>query len=66
MMRMVTENPELSKRTAIYDLSRAYSGKPLCLKLNETDSIVFREFERFLKEMWGVELIPAYNLSVQC
>ena len=65
MMRMVTENPELSKRTAIYDLSWAYSGKPLCLKLNETDSIVFREFERFLKEMWGVELVPAYNLSVQ-
>lgn len=59
------ENPELSKRTAIYDLSWVYEGKLICLKLNETDSIVFREFERFLEERWGVELIPAYKLLAQ-
>jgi len=48
LMRMVSENSELSKRIAIYDLSEAYAGKPVCFKLNETDSPVFQEFEKFL------------------
>jgi len=61
MIQMVTENPEISKRTALYDLSYVYKGKPICLKLNKTDSIVFQEFERFLEDKWGVELKPAYK-----
>jgi len=63
MKQMVTENPQLSKMTAIYDLSWVNEGKPICLKLNETDSVVFQEFERFLKDEWRVELKPAYKLS---
>ncbi|NIR87956.1 hypothetical protein GWO13_10565 [Candidatus Bathyarchaeota archaeon] len=59
LMQIVTENPDLSRRIAIYDLSWAYAGKPLCLKLNETDSKVFEEFERFLEEDWGVEIKSA-------
>jgi hypothetical protein len=55
LLQTVAENPELSKRTAIYDLSWAYSQKPLCLKLNQTDSRVFQEFENFLEKKWGVE-----------
>ena len=56
LVQIVRENPELSKRTAIYDLSLAYAGKPLCLKLNETDSRVFKKFEKFLENELGVEV----------
>jgi len=56
LMRMVAEDSELSKRIAIYDLSWAYAGKPVCLKLNETDSQVFQEFEKFLEEKCGVKV----------
>ena len=62
LMETVKENPELSRRTAIYDLSWAYSGKPLCLKLNKTDSMVFKEFEKFLEEELGVEVKPVHKL----
>jgi len=61
LMQIVTENPELSRRIAIYDLSWAYAGKPVCLKLNQTNSTVFREFERFLEERWGVKIQPAMS-----
>jgi len=61
LMQMVKENPELSRRTAIYDLSWAYGGKRLCLKLNETASMVFKEFEKFLEEL-GVEVKPVHKL----
>ncbi len=54
-------NSELSKRTALYDLSGLYQGKPLCLKLNETGSLVFDEFEKFLTKAYGVETKPLYG-----
>ena len=54
----VKENPELSKKTAIFDLSCAYTSEPLCRKLNETESTVFKEFEQFLKEEWNVTFKP--------
>ena len=50
LMEIVKGNIGLSRRIAIYDLSRVYGGKSLCFKLNETDSTVFKEFERFLEE----------------
>lgn len=59
LVERVINNPELSRRTAIYDLSWAYEGKPVCAKLNETESTVFREFESFLMDKCGVELKPA-------
>ncbi len=65
LLETVKENPELSRRTAIYDLSWIYTGKPLCLKLNETKSMAFQEFERFLEEKWGVEVKPVQKLSAQ-
>lgn len=52
---------ELSKKTALYDLSMTYQGKPLCLRLNQTDSLVFDEFEKFLKETYGIEIKPLYE-----
>jgi len=62
LLQTVVENPELSKRTAIYDLSWAYSKKPLCLKLNQTNSSVFQEFESFLEKKLGVEFKPVQSL----
>ena len=62
LMQTFRENPELSRRTAIYDLSGAYAGNLLCLKLNETDSTVFREFERFLETELEVEVKPLHKL----
>ncbi|MFA5364085.1 MAG: hypothetical protein WC325_02760 [Candidatus Bathyarchaeia archaeon] len=52
----IKENPELSEKTALYDLSRAYAGENVCRKLNETQSIVFQEFEQFLENEWQIEL----------
>ncbi|MEM3640976.1 MAG: hypothetical protein QXH37_03535, partial [Candidatus Bathyarchaeia archaeon] len=43
------ENPEFSKRVALYDLSPLTEGKNTCVKLNYTDSPVFQEFEKFLE-----------------
>ena len=62
LVQRVANSPELSRRTAIYDLSWAYEGKPVCVKLNETESPVFREFENFLKDKCGVELRPAHEM----
>ena len=65
LMQTVKENTELSRRTAIYDLSCMYAGKPLCLKLNETKSMAFQEFEKFLEEKWGVKVKPVQKLPTQ-
>jgi len=62
LMQIFEETPELSRRTAIYDLSLAYAGEPLCLKLNETDSKVFNAFEKFLEEELEVEVKPVHKL----
>ncbi|MEM2875963.1 MAG: hypothetical protein QXL67_03295 [Candidatus Bathyarchaeia archaeon] len=46
---ILEEKPEMLSRNAIYDFSElATSG--VCRKLNETSSVVFREFENFLSE----------------
>lgn len=62
LMESAKKDPELLRRNAIYDLSWTYNGKPFCLKLNETDSMVFKEFERFLEKELGVEVKPAQKL----
>ncbi|MCW4055817.1 MAG: hypothetical protein NWE82_03420 [Candidatus Bathyarchaeota archaeon] len=61
LVKTLTTNPELTRKTALYDLSEAYEGAPLCRKLNETGSCVFHEFEKFLKENYGVETKPLYE-----
>ena len=52
----VKKNSELSEKTAIFDLSCAYHGGNICRKINETDSMVFKEFEKFLKDECSFEL----------
>jgi len=61
LVEALTMDSELSKKTALFDLSEMYQGKPLCLKLNETGSLVFDEFEKFLKETYGVETKSLYE-----
>jgi hypothetical protein len=46
----LANRPALLSRVALYDLSPLYKGKNICLKMNRTNSIVFREFENFLVE----------------
>lgn len=57
VISIVTADPRLLRSTAIYDLSEAYVGKPLCIKLNETGSIVFREFESFLETEYKINFM---------
>jgi hypothetical protein len=62
LVHSVARDPELAKRIAIYDLSNVYAGGPVCFKLNETNSKVFQEFEKFLGKKWEVEFKPASSL----
>ena len=57
---LIYEDPEILNRTAIYDLSPIPKGKPFCLKINETKSPVFQEFEKFLEKN-GIELKPIHS-----
>ena len=56
------KNPELKKKTAIFDLSCVYAGENICRKINETESSVFKEFEEFLEEKWDIEFKPVDEL----
>ncbi len=58
LVKTIFENPEFSRRVALFDLSPLLEGKPLCIKLNHTDSPVFQEFESFLKKDLKVKLKP--------
>jgi hypothetical protein len=59
LVKAIFENPDFSKRIALYDLSPMLEGKNLCVKLNFTDSPVFHEFESFLKtELKVMEPFP--------
>jgi hypothetical protein len=55
LFQAFAEDPELSKRVALYDLSAVYSDEPTCLRLNQTDSKVFMEFEKFLERKWKIK-----------
>lgn len=50
------ENPDFSKKVALYDLSPLTEGLNKCVKLNLTDSTVFQEFENFLEKEFGVKI----------
>jgi hypothetical protein len=49
LLSTILENPDFSRRIAIFDLSPTQEGKNTCTKLNNTDSPVFHEFETFLQ-----------------
>lgn len=50
VLHFLTENPSLLKRIALYDVSPLREGRKECLRINETDSSVFLEFEKFLSK----------------
>ncbi|MDH5747516.1 MAG: hypothetical protein OEZ21_11295, partial [Candidatus Bathyarchaeota archaeon] len=58
------ENPDFSKRIALYNLSPVLEGKNLGFKLNYTGSPVFEEFEKFLRKELKVELKPILNPEI--
>jgi hypothetical protein len=64
MILKVKQNPEYTKRIAIYDLSRFFIDKSPCLNLNKTDSMVFREFEKFIECESGTEIEPIFKKPV--
>jgi hypothetical protein len=64
LLETLTTDSELFRKTALYDLSGVYEGTSLCKKLNRTGSCVFDEFERFLKNTYGVETKPLYEPRV--
>ena len=47
---------EILKNNAIYDLSKIYKGEKICVKMNKTESQVFKEFEKFLQER-GIKVV---------
>ncbi|MDW8040327.1 MAG: hypothetical protein RMJ03_02745 [Nitrososphaerota archaeon] len=63
LVNVFLENPEFSKKIALYDLSPFAEGKNACFKLNYTDSPVFKEFERFLENALGVRIEEYVNLK---
>lgn len=58
LMETVLDIPDFCETTAMYDLSPLLDGKRFCLKLNNTGSAVFQEFETFLQEDLGVNFKP--------
>lgn len=65
LLEKFEEYPEIREQTAIYDLSGVYTTNPVCSKLNDTQSTVFKEFEMFLENKWGVNLLSLRRLSAQ-
>jgi hypothetical protein len=65
LVNIFLENPEFSKKVALYDLSPLAEGKNTCVKLNYTDSPVFQEFEKFLERDFGVKIEEYTNLKLR-
>ena len=56
--RVLEERPSLSKRVSLYDLSRARRGGAPCPRMNNTGSVVLKEFELFLNTKYGISFSP--------
>jgi hypothetical protein len=55
LLKSVSENPDFSKKVAVYDLSCLLAGKNQCARLNNTDSAAFCEFDNFLQNKLKVK-----------
>ena len=56
LLKIFFEDPDYSKRVAIYDLSPLLTGKNSCSRFNNTGSQVFQEFENFLQNEFNVKV----------
>ena len=61
VLEVFSEVSDRSRKTALYDVSPLYEGKTVCLRVNETSSNVFHEFEMFLTEKYGVSFKPLHK-----
>jgi len=52
----VLRKPDYSKNIALFDLSPTQHGKNTCIKLNNTDSPIFHEFETYLQNELKLEM----------
>ena len=64
LVNAIFENPDFSKRIALYNLSPVLEGKNVGFKLNYTGSPVFEEFEKFLRKELKVELKTILNPEI--
>jgi len=62
LIQTVRDNENLAKNTALYDFSGFYGAKPMCTRINSTESKVFKEFENFLQKKWGVKFKSAQDI----
>jgi hypothetical protein len=65
LWKTISENPSLSKSIALYDLSQMTNSKNFCVRLNNTGSQVFQEFEKFLQSELKVRVEPFPPLICQ-
>jgi len=65
LLRTISENPCLSKSTALYDLSQVTNSKNFCVRQNNTRSQVFQEFEKFLQNELNIRVEPFPPLICQ-
>jgi hypothetical protein len=65
LAKTIYGNPSLSKSVALYDLSQVTKGKDICVRLNNTGSQVFQEFEKFLQSELNVRVKPLSPLFCQ-
>lgn len=63
LIKTAANSPDLFTRTAIYDMSPVLDGKRFCLKLNNTGSTVFKEFEKFLQHELKVSFKPLSSIG---
>ena len=63
LMLWIKEDSDLAKKSAIFDLSSIYKGDNICFSYNQTESIVFKELEKFMKEKWQIDFKPFSRIS---
>ena len=56
LWRRILTVEEILRNNAIYDLSKIRKGEKICVRVNKTESRVFKEFEKFLRER-GIEVV---------
>ncbi len=61
VLEVLRGTPGISRRVTIYDASSLHEGNAVCQRTNETDSVVFQEFERFLNQEYGIRFKPVYK-----
>lgn len=62
-VKTISEDSTLSGKVALYDLSPLSEEKKVCIKMNNTDSPVFEEFERFLRDELKVTFRPFSSVT---